>query len=440
MERKHLKSYQYYADLYDRHTVASCRRLEQSSDETTPDSLETKKVTKKQLLAVNKYAKELMLHWETGERYLRKESTIREWMDADEKKDDLYESAQAPEDIRCLTCRNRMTPTFKELWYGTSKDDKDRVLFMYDCPNRCMPRRAFFSDGEELRTKENLCPKCGKGVLRYKSEDDGKKMITTYDCAVCGYTETDEYEWSHKEDEIDENFPKDRDRFCLTKEAGEKFQQEKWNIEQMGKFMDEVKEKDKIRDEKLKQNPKGFHLDGRGYTCFICGDGTPEGDNWYDKWGIKCLVCQKAIDEGEIPASLAKNKDSWYTKYDLEHYFNVKSPALRKWIKNGVIKSRIVTRYGEGVHTELFLIKDNKDFLPPKKLLESQWGKEIKDGKETRSLHPWYHFGDPREILKGYKIMDHLRVVPPEEVAAQKEAEKKKWEEKQSRRQAKKKK
>jgi len=50
--------------------------------------------------------------------------------------------------------------------------------------------------------------------------------------------------------------------------------------------------------------------------------------------------------------------------------------------------------------------------------------KEIKDGKEWNQMHPWYHFGDPHVILKGYKIMDHLRVVPPEEMKQREEERK----------------
>ena len=87
---------------------------------------------------------------------------------------------------------------------------------------------------------------------------------------------------------------------------------------------------------------------------------------------MKCLICQRAIDKGEIPASLAKNKDSWYTKYDFDRYFNVRGPTLNKWVRSGILKARTVSHYGKGVHTQVFLINDNKDFLPPKKLLESK--------------------------------------------------------------------
>lgn len=54
--------------------------------------------------------------------------------------------------------------------------------------------------------------------------------------------------------------------------------------------------------------------------------------------------------------------------------------------------------------------------------------KEIKDGMEWSKMHPWYHFGDPHVILKEYKIMDHLRVVPPEEMKQREEERKAKEE------------
>ncbi len=90
--------------------------------------------------------------------------------------------------------------------------------------------------------------------------------------------------------------------------------------------------------------------------------------------------------------------------------------------------------YGKGVHAELFLLEDNKDFLPPKKLVEGRAVKYRKDGKDWHTTQKWYEFLDPHEHLKGYKIMEHMRVVPPEEMAAREEEKKKKREEKLARR------
>ncbi|MFA6158352.1 MAG: hypothetical protein WC763_01875 [Candidatus Paceibacterota bacterium] len=433
---KHLKSKQHYIDLYDRHTVKRCRETEQSFDRDDTDLPVDDKIDKKEAARIRRVALDWYLHIQMGERYLNKEKTIRDWMDADKERDELYESARAPEDIRCLACRNRLKPTFKELWPESGKPD--RVLFMYDCANECVPRRAFFSDGEEWRVKPSLCLHCN-APLKSETDDDGKRLLTTRTCPKCGYAEKDEIEWSQrKEEEIDENFSRDRDRFCMNDEEGRKFQEEKWNMERASAFIEEFKKKEDARAERLRQNPKGFHLEGAGYTCFVCGDHTPEGDNWYDEHGIKCLVCQKAVDGGEIPASLASDKGSWYSKFDLEYYFNVKGQTLRKWLRDGIIRARTVSKYGEGVHVELFLLEDNKGFLPPKDLVESKSVRQRKDGKDWTTVEKWYRLVDPREHLKGYGIMEHLRVVPPEEVKAREEAKKKETEEKISRKSLKK--
>ena len=168
---------------------------------------------------------------------------------------------------------------------------------------------------------------------------------------------------------------------------------------------------DQRRQKKLKENPKGFILEGVGYTCFICHRSTETGENWYDKWGIKCSICQEAINRKEIPPSLAKHRDSWYSKYDLESAFKLKGKVLNSWVREGLLKQRVITSRGKGTYYTLFLIKDNKGFLPPKKLVESKLVKEVKeDGKEWYHSEPWYHFVDPWEHLKDYKIMEYMKV------------------------------
>ena len=162
------------------------------------------------------------------------------------------------------------------------------------------------------------------------------------------------------------------------------------------------------RKKKLEESPKGFELDGVGYTCAICGHGTQVGDNWYDKWGIKCKTCQRAIGKKIIPRSCAKRKNSWYSSCDLESCFGLNHHARKRFIKEGYLKARIVPSESGKPHAYLFLIKDNKDTLPPKKLTESKLVKETRDGKDWYRSEPWYRFGDPYEHLKGYKILEYL--------------------------------
>ncbi|MCW1888284.1 MAG: HNH endonuclease [Candidatus Moranbacteria bacterium] len=205
----------------------------------------------------------------------------------------------------------------------------------------------------------------------------------------------------------------------LEKEHGREFSWKEasdaaYNLAGLAELCLDSWQEDQRRKKKLEENPKGFILDGVGYSCFICGSGTQKDENWYDKWGIKCLICQDAINRKEIPPSLAKYKDSWYTKYDLERAFKLKGKVLNSWIKGGILKARVITNRGKGTHYTLFLIRDNKGFLPPKDMVKGHMVKEERgDDKNWYTMHPWYHFVDPWEHLKDYKIMNYMRF--PEE-------------------------
>src|SRR5437667_11357397 len=121
---KHLKSKQHYIDLYDRYTVEKCRRTIKSFNERDLPPLEGKEFSKEEAAHMKKWLTDYYLHFETGERYLNKEKTIHDWIDRDQKSDELYESSEAPEGIRCLTCRNLLKPTFKEFWSELDKPDR----------------------------------------------------------------------------------------------------------------------------------------------------------------------------------------------------------------------------------------------------------------------------------------------------------------------------
>jgi len=184
-----------------------------------------------------------------------------------------------------------------------------------------------------------------------------------------------------------------------------------YNLVNFARVLFDCHIKDLRREKKLEENPKGFHLEGEGYTCSICRNSVSNKETWYDKYGIKCLVCQKAIDKKIIPATVAKNEDSWYSKYDLESRFNIDRHALNRFIKQGILKPRIVPNLAGKPHVHIFMIKDNKDTLPPKKLTESKMVKETIDGKDWYHSEPWYKFENPHKVLKGYKIMHYLKLI-----------------------------
>lgn len=138
------------------------------------------------------------------------------------------------------------------------------------------------------------------------------------------------------------------------------------NLLELYKVLMDIELREQRRKLRLKDEPRGFHVDDGTYDCCVCRQGVTGDHSWYDKHGLKCMDCQKALEKHQIPASVCKNKDSWYAMWEFEYYFGVKSATIRKFVRQGKLKMRTVPREGGGTHLELLLIKDNIGVLPDK--------------------------------------------------------------------------
>jgi len=114
------------------------------------------------------------------------------------------------------------------------------------------------------------------------------------------------------------------------------------------------------RKERLKAEPKGFALEGKGRNCSLCGHSVYEGDGWYDKWGFKCMNCQDAVDKKKIPGSLCGDWDhkKCITDSTLSWKAGLHMQTIRKLIRNGKIKGRQIPN---GPY--LILRKDNPNLI-----------------------------------------------------------------------------
>jgi len=122
------------------------------------------------------------------------------------------------------------------------------------------------------------------------------------------------------------------------------------------------------------------------------------------------MICQNAIDKKIIPRLIGKHPERLYDESDLQIYFNLKGKVLNKFINTGVLKVRVIPRLVNRRHLRVFLLKDNKNFLPPKKILSSHWVRDDKDGQEGYAFIPWYCFHDPKTHLKKYGISAFLKI------------------------------
>lgn len=116
---------------------------------------------------------------------------------------------------------------------------------------------------------------------------------------------------------------------------------------------------DRERKDKLKDNPKGFAFASDGRMCKLCGDGV-RGDMWFDKWGMKCFDCQKALNKKIIPGYVFNddNYERHITESRLAWKASIRSQTIRKLVRQGKLKARILPQ-----GTCVFLQKENPNLF-----------------------------------------------------------------------------
>jgi len=244
---KYLRPKQYYEDTYDRHTVEDCRRLEGQynliKNKTSKKTADKDAAAK---YAVNSITHRLMLYFKKGERYVNRDKTIKELMDRDKESDELLENTSPLNGIYCNECGGNMFVESKML-HSKGLNEKDRVLFIFRCSlDKCGDGKGIFENGEELVIEPELCGKCGM-ELDKRYEKKPKKILTHYSCSGCGFKKVEELDLSvrEKKKEIDKFFHRDKAKFCLSEEEGQKYREEMVRMEQFTGIMKDMEKREK---------------------------------------------------------------------------------------------------------------------------------------------------------------------------------------------------
>jgi cytochrome c peroxidase len=114
------------------------------------------------------------------------------------------------------------------------------------------------------------------------------------------------------------------------------------------------------RKRKLKEHPKGFHLTDGTYSCLLCHTSISGDSSWYDEYGQKCLNCQRALNQGVIPPEAFTDRDSRYLMWELKSKFGLHSATVRKMMRNGELKARIITSENGQPYEYVFMKAENE--------------------------------------------------------------------------------
>ena len=145
-----------------------------------------------------------------------------------------------------------------------------------------------------------------------------------------------------------------------TYKTREDARQSAYNLVRFVDVLIEIDQKEKALKRRLEDEPKGFSMEGNGRSCSLCGYSQYETSGWYDKWGFKCMNCQKAVDKKLIPGSLCRDykNEKYVTDSTLSWKADIHIQTLRKLARQGKLKARLIPN---GPY--LFLRKDNPNIM-----------------------------------------------------------------------------
>ena len=114
---------------------------------------------------------------------------------------------------------------------------------------------------------------------------------------------------------------------------------------------------------RLEKEPDGWAINDEYGTCGFCGYYMSMKGFWFDRFGLKCKFCQKAVSDGIIPGTVCRNKEKWFSFETLKEKFDIHSTTARSLARKGELKSRVILNDTGKPHFTVFLREDNYKFL-----------------------------------------------------------------------------
>jgi hypothetical protein len=115
---------------------------------------------------------------------------------------------------------------------------------------------------------------------------------------------------------------------------------------------------------RLKEEPLGFPVTD-GYSCDVCGVLLNISTGWHSQYGITCIYCRNAYQNGVLPLYISKHPNSFFNLAQLHHTFGITRQHIFKYIKEYVLFPVLITKEDGSIYTYIFLKKDNLGLYDP---------------------------------------------------------------------------
>lgn len=152
-------------------------------------------------------------------------------------------------------------------------------------------------------------------------------------------------------------FKKICDKEGITYKTEAEYHESANNLVNFVDILIKIDQEEKARERHLEKEPKGFAFESRGRTCSLCGHHV-DGEMWYDKWGMKCMDCQQALNKKLVPGYVFKDhkNEKHITASQLSWRFKIHIQTIKKLVRQGKLKARVLP-HGPMV----FLRRENRD-------------------------------------------------------------------------------
>jgi hypothetical protein len=170
-----------------------------------------------------------------------RETAIRQEKWDDDEKDRLVTNYPEPQNIKCNTCNCRMhlsTYIFNE---------KNKILFVFDCPKEHFPRRVFYSNGDEYFPRKRTCSNCGSEDIISTSKRTKRSLKTKYKCNFCDHIVEDVFDLTYKpESPITEE---DRNKYCVDFKNSRTFMEDVKALADLHDSFEKILQTKKLKEE-----------------------------------------------------------------------------------------------------------------------------------------------------------------------------------------------
>ncbi|MFA6608299.1 MAG: hypothetical protein WCT07_00060 [Candidatus Paceibacterota bacterium] len=186
------------------------------------------------------------------------------------------------------------------------------------------------------------------------------------------------------------------------------------NLVALFEILWEMHREDVLRKRRLKKEPDGYALDNN-YSCTVCGNSINSTNGWYSKHGATCFPCKRALDDGTVPAFVPHQRDSYFKSWNLKDTFKITHPMMKKHIKEGKLKARLILSDNGRVHEYIFLKKENLGLIDRKSPARKSYDRKKRklhkrDVKESTKRLVAEYREDRAKIRNKYKRKEHPNI------------------------------